>query len=126
MLFGKEWSSQMSRQETEGHLRTHPKLLKLELRVAIHDAWELGQAVSKPSSLKEVPACLQRACLAVFTFSPWPSKAKASGTLRQRAEKQQELPSPGVQQAAQLGLDKTKPFVTYQKGTVRLLLGGQK
>ena len=116
----------MSRQETEGHLRTHPKLLKLELRVAIHDAWELGQAVSKPSSLKEVPACLQRACLAVFTFSPWPSKAKASGTLRQRAEKQQELPSPGVQQAAQLGLDKTKPFVTYQKGTVRLLLGGQK
>lgn len=108
-MFGKERSSRMGRQETEGHSRTHPKLSKLELRVAVHDAWELGQAVNKPSSLEEVPAHLQCVCLAVFMFSPWPSKANASGA-----------------PAAQLGLDKTKPFLTYQKRTVRHLLGGQK
>ena len=79
MLFGKERSSQMGRQETEGHSRTHPELSKLELRVAVHDAWELGQAVNKSSSLEEVPARLQCVCLAVFMFSPWPSKANASG-----------------------------------------------
>nr|XP_005910670.1 PREDICTED: protein HEG homolog 1 [Bos mutus] len=86
MLFGKERSSQMGRQETESHSRTRPELSKLELRVAVHDAWELGQAVNKPSSLEEVPARLQCVCLAVFTFSPWPSKANASGALHQQAE----------------------------------------
>lgn len=56
MLFGMEWSFQMGRQETEGHSRTHPKLSKWLLRVAVHDAWEPGQAVSKSSSLEEVSA----------------------------------------------------------------------
>lgn len=85
-MFGKERSSQMGRQETESHSRTRPELSKLELRVAVHDAWELGQVVNKPSSLEEVPARLQCVCLAVFTFSPWPSKANASGALHQQAE----------------------------------------
>lgn len=61
-MFGMEWSSQMGRQEAEGHSRTHPKRSKLELRVAIHDAWEPGQAMSKASSLEKLPAPLQRDC----------------------------------------------------------------
>lgn len=47
-----ERSSQMGRQETEGHARTHPGLSKLELEIAGRDAWEPGQAMSKPSSLE--------------------------------------------------------------------------
>ncbi|KAK2091714.1 hypothetical protein P7K49_030998 [Saguinus oedipus] len=62
MLFGMEWSSQMGRQEAEGHLRTCPELCKVELRVAVHDAWEAGQPMSNPSSLEEVPASFQRDC----------------------------------------------------------------
>ena len=85
-MFGKERPSQMGTQETEGHSRTHPELSNLELRVAVHDAWELDQAVNKPSSLEEVPARLQCVCLAVFTFSPRPSKANASRALHQQAE----------------------------------------
>lgn len=42
-----------------------PKLSELELRVAVHDAWEPGQAVSKPSSLEEGPAV--RCEIVVFT-----------------------------------------------------------
>lgn len=36
--------------------------------------------------------------------------------MHQLVERQQGLPRPGVQQAAQLDLDKMKPFVTFQKG----------
>jgi len=96
-----------------------PKLSKLELRVAVHDAWEPGQAVSKPSSLEEVPARLWRACLAVFTFSPWPPKQTPLEPCTSGAKQQQGLPRLGVQQAAQLGLDRTNLSLTYWKGTER-------
>lgn len=65
----------MGRQETEGHLRIHPKLCKSVLSIAVHKAWDPGQAMSNPSSLEEVPASFQRDW--VFTFSPWPGRAKA-------------------------------------------------
>lgn len=46
----------MGRQETEGHLRILPKLWKLVLSIAVHNAWDPGQIMSNPSSLEEVPA----------------------------------------------------------------------
>lgn len=82
-----EWSSQMGRQETEGHSRTHPKLSKSELRIAVHDAWEPGQAVSKPSSLEEGPGRWR--WTAVFTFSPGLASANAPGVLHRLLGKQQ-------------------------------------
>lgn len=98
LQFGMERSSPMGRQEAEGRLRIHPKLSKLERRAAVHDGREPGQAMSKPSSQEEVPArSLQDGGVYIITLEPCP-----------RVERQQGLPRLGVQQAAQLGLEKTK------------------
>lgn len=61
-----------------GSFETHPELSKLELRVAVHDAWELGQAVNKSSSLEEVPAVAVRLPCRVYVLT-LAIKANASG-----------------------------------------------
>lgn len=107
-----KWSSQMGRQETEGHSRTHPRLSKLELKIAGRDAWEPGQAMSKPSSLEAAPifsSGLQ--CLHSHLGPPvhMPgSPAPAGGEAARRLWL-------GVQQAAQLSPNKRKPFLAFQK-----------
>jgi hypothetical protein len=107
-------SSPVCRQETEGHLRTHPKLCKLELKAAIHEAWELGQAMSNPSSLEKVPASFQRDCGVYISYlgpaEQLPRAHSAYSITRRKG------PRPGPQQAAQLGLDNSRSFLTFQRG----------
>lgn len=107
VLSSLEWkrSSPMGRQEAEGRLRTHPKLSKLERRAAVHDGREPGQAMSKPSSQEEVPA---RSLQDDHVYMITSALQRMPLEPRPRVERQQGLPRLGVQQAAQLGLEKTK------------------
>lgn len=86
---------------------------KLLLSLAVHDAWEPGQATSQPSSLEEVPELCSQT---VVFLAPLGPQCKCTNAWVRGGSK--GLPVPGVWCAAGQPCSpaQNEPFLTFQKG----------